>query len=180
MCQPAARDEPRPTDPPRFTERAKVPNSYTELPPDVTLRENPAGAARRETPPRPGVLVVDDDAALRDVLDIWLRQDGFEVWLAGCGREAIRHHRQHRHVIAAVVLDVHMPGMDGHQTLVALRELNPQVRCCFLSGDLGGYTEEQLRQAGAVAILRKPTELDEVARMVWLLAASAVKGLPGV
>ena len=101
------------------------------------------------------------------------------MWLAGCGQEAIRlSYRQHRPEIDAVVPDVRMLGLDGRQTLAALRELNPQVRCCFLSGDLGWYTEEQLRQAGAAGILTKLRGLNEVSRMVRLLAASAVKGLP--
>src|SRR5207302_8657366 len=87
-----------------------------------------------------GILVVEDQACLRDMLSIGLRQDGFAVWLAANGREAFDLYRCHHETIDVVLMDVHMPGLDGPQTLAVLQVLNPQIRCCFLSGDFGSYT----------------------------------------
>ena len=64
-----------------------------------------------------------------------------------------------------------MPGLDGPQTAKALRQLEPQLRVCFMSGDLGGYTDQKLRDLGALAVIPKPFRLAEIAPMLWELAA---------
>jgi CheY-like chemotaxis protein len=129
-----------------------------------------------------GILVVDDEEGVRGVLKVRMRQQGFTVWLAADGQEALDLYRRHREDIDVVLLDVRMPGRDGPQTLAALQQLNPQIRCCFMSGDLGSYTEERLRGLGAAAVLPKPFHLDEVAQALWELATHATSscgtGLP--
>jgi CheY-like chemotaxis protein len=140
--------------------------------PDVSLW-NPTPGVRGERTRRPGVLVVDDERCVRDVLGAWLRVEGFAVWLAASGREALALYGQHGGEIDAVMLDVRMPGLDGPQTLAALRELTPGVRACFLTGGFSPYTESQLREAGASAVLHKPARLDELAQVVRHLAEHA-------
>jgi CheY-like chemotaxis protein len=119
-----------------------------------------------------GILVVDDEACLRGVLDVGMRQEGFAVWVAAGGQEALDLYRAHHEAIDVVLLDVRMPGLDGPQTLAALQGVNPGVRCCFMTGDPGGYTEEGLKRLGAVAVHRKPFPLDEIARSLWQLAVN--------
>jgi CheY-like chemotaxis protein len=109
-----------------------------------------------------GILVVDDEAAVRALLDAALRQLGSMVWLAANGHEAIELYRQHGPEIGVVLLDVRMPGLDGPQTLSALQQLNAQVRCFFMSGDTGRYTAAELLGLGAVGILSKPFRLDGI------------------
>jgi CheY-like chemotaxis protein len=86
-----------------------------------------------------GVLVVDDNRLVRTMVQLGLERDGFDVWLASNGRDAIHLYRALRDRIAVVLLDVHMPGLDGPATLDALRRLNPDVLVCFMSGDTGDY-----------------------------------------
>ena len=117
-------------------------------------------------PRRCGILVVDDDENVRRLLTRWLPQQGFAVWPAAGGREALDLYRSHGAAIDAVLMDVRMPGMDGPQTLAALRGMNPRVRCCFMSGDLGGHTERSLWETGAAAVFWKPFRLAEVARVL--------------
>ncbi len=116
-----------------------------------------------ETTRKSGVLVADDEHAIRDVLDCGLRESGFSVWLAANGQEALDLYRDHRAQIDVVLLDVSMPRLDGPRTLAALRELTPELPCCFMSGDLGDYTETELRARGARAVLWKPFLLPDVA-----------------
>jgi two-component system, OmpR family, response regulator len=104
----------------------------------------------------PGVLVVDDSAAVRSVLETGLRRAGFSVWLAAHGLLAVELYRRHQDAIAVVLLDVAMPGLDGPQTLAALRQLCPAVRCCFITADPEPYTEEGLLRRGAERVFRKP------------------------
>jgi CheY-like chemotaxis protein len=126
--------------------------------------------AVRQLRDRLGVLVVDDEHLVRIMLQLGLERDGFDVWLASNGREAIELYRKEGENIAVVVLDVRMPGLDGPATLDVLRELNPGVRVCFISGDLGDYKPEALLQRGAAYVLTKPFHLNQLAHVLRLLA----------
>jgi CheY-like chemotaxis protein len=112
------------------------------------------------------VLVVDDEKMVRTVLALGLRSAGFAVWQAAGGREALEVYAENRDQIDVVLLDVRMPEMDGPQTFAALKELNAEVRCCFVSGDPGEYTVEGLLALGAVAYVSKPFSLAEVEKLV--------------
>ena len=138
-------------------------------PPQETGQDQPADspATSCATPRAYGILVVDDEWAVRAVLGVVLRAKGFALWLAADGHEAIDLYRRCHETIDVVLLDVRTPGWDGPQTLAALQEVNPQVRCCFMSGDLGSYTEQGLRDLGAAAVLQKPFRVTEVAQMLW-------------
>jgi CheY-like chemotaxis protein len=120
-----------------------------------------------------GVLVADDEACIRGVMNVAMRQQGFAVWLAANGQEAIDLYRLHHETIDVILLDVLMPGLDGPRTLAALQALNPWIRCCFMSGDLGSYTAETLENLGAAALLRKPFRLAEAARVLCEQASKA-------
>jgi CheY-like chemotaxis protein len=123
----------------------------------------------------PGVLVVDDEPLIQALLRAWLQRQGFEVWLASNGSEAIDLYRLHREAIAVVLLDVRMPGLDGPQTLDALRRLNPEVVACFMSGDTGCHQPAGLLERGARHLFAKPFHLDNLARTLWQLAHDVSK-----
>jgi CheY-like chemotaxis protein len=118
---------------------------------------------------RPGVLVVDDEHLVRIMVQLGLERDGFDVWLAANGQEAIQRYQAHRDRIGVVLLDIRMPGLDGPGTLDALRQVNPDVLVCFMTGELGGYTAEELRQRGAAHVIAKPFYLDHLANILRLL-----------
>jgi CheY-like chemotaxis protein len=123
-----------------------------------------------------GVLVADDDADVREVLNVSLLREGFSVWLAADGHEALDVYRDFSETIDVALLDVRMPGLDGPRTLAALRETNPQIRCCFMTGDLGSYTEQRLYRLGADVVFTKPFRLSDVAQVLRALAQLANSG----
>jgi CheY-like chemotaxis protein len=128
-------------------------------------------------PPRPyGILVVDDEPGVRGVLREALRQRGFAVWLAADGHDALEQYRHHREAIDLVLLDVRMPTPDGPQTLAMLRQVDPQVSFCFMSGELGDYTADGLRALGAAAVIAKPFRVAEAAQRLWELAGPCGMG----
>ena len=131
---------------------------------EIELSADPAPAAAAPADYR--ILVVDDDDGVRRFLAAGLPREGFDVWLAANGREAADLLRACRPAIDVVLMDVRMPGRDGPETLAALREQDPQVRCCFMSGDLGGHTEDGLRRLGTGAVLRKPFTMAEAGRVL--------------
>ena len=120
-----------------------------------------------------GVLIADDEVDVLDVLHERLRREGFSVWLAADGREAVALYRVYHETIDVVLLDVCMPGLDGPQTLAALQETTPQVRCCFMSGYLGEHFHKDLRGLGAAKVFAKPFLLDDVADVLGELARNA-------
>jgi two-component system response regulator MprA len=70
------------------------------------------------------LLVVDDDAGVREALELALTLDGFRVYTAGNGSEALRALKEGR--IDLVLLDVMLPGSDGYSVLREIRS-NPEL-----------------------------------------------------
>jgi len=108
----------------------------------------------------PTILVVDDEPVVVALLNAALKGQGFTVLPASGGEMAVELYRKLGQDIDLVLLDVRMPGMDGLATLAALRALNPAVLACFMTGDTGTYTGEELLQAGAATVFLKPFKLE--------------------
>jgi two-component system chemotaxis response regulator CheY len=102
------------------------------------------------------VLLVEEDKAVRDCLVLLLSNHGLLVRQAASGAEAVELYRMHTSSTGVVLLDVGMQGMDGPQTLSALQQIDPRVRCCFMTGGAGKYDESDLVAMGAVCVFHKP------------------------
>ncbi|MGA2051968.1 MAG: PAS domain S-box protein [Opitutales bacterium] len=102
------------------------------------------------------VLVVDDEASLRQAISVVLSQRGYTVIEAGDGYQAIEQMKRHGDKISAVVLDVMMPRLDGVATMKALREMRPDIRVIATSGVNHDTRVEALRQLGVQQFLLKP------------------------
>ena len=120
-----------------------------------------------------GILVVDDDHAVRASLRLGLSLYGFTVWLAASGREAIDFYRVHGDRVSVVLLNVCMPELDGLRTLDALREFNREVRACFMSSDTYGFHAEELLKRRTARFIPKPFRLGDLAKLLRLLSRSA-------
>ena len=121
------------------------------------------------------VLVVDDEPAVRESLERVLRHDGFEVDVAGDGREAIRRLALVRP--DAVVLDVLMPHIDGLEVCRRMRDTGDRTPVLMLTArDAVGDRVAGL-EAGADDYLPKPFALEELlARLRALLRRSGWDG----
>jgi DNA-binding NtrC family response regulator len=102
------------------------------------------------------VLLVEEDRAVRECLVVLLRDHGLFARQAATGAEAVELFRMHTASTGVVLLDVGMKGMDGPQTLIALQQIDPGVRCCFMTGGSGKYDESALMAMGAACVFRKP------------------------
>jgi two-component system OmpR family response regulator len=105
--------------------------------------------------PMPTILVVDDNLAIRSLLLLGLKKEGVTVLSAADGIRALEIYRENAERIDLVLLDMEMPGLDGPKTFVALQKIDPEVRCCFLTGH-SGYSAETAASLGAIAIFGKP------------------------
>jgi PAS domain S-box-containing protein len=104
------------------------------------------------------VLVVEDEAEVREVARHMLRSFGFDTLLATDGRDALDQMQRAGSAVNAVLLDLSMPHMGGQETFRRLRELDRDLPVIIMSG----YTEEsvaaQFSEAGSglTAFLQKP------------------------
>jgi CheY-like chemotaxis protein len=114
--------------------------------------------------PDPIVLVVDDDLPIRTLMKNLLREFRFQPLTAGSGEEAVAVARERRPDV--VLLDLHMPGMSGEETLAALRSeagltFTPVV---ILTGE--PVSDEQLHSLGAWAGIQKPFDLPALVDLI--------------
>src|SRR5215207_4566307 len=105
-----------------------------------------------------GILVVDDEPSVRDVLTALLEDEGYLVRTAGNGREALATLRTWQP--ALILLDLMMPGMDGLAFRAAQRVegLRLEVPTVVLSAARDATT--QAAQIGAVAVIPKPFDVE--------------------
>lgn len=103
------------------------------------------------------VLVVDDDAAVRGILERILVREGHQAFLAANGREAIDAVGPSRFDL--IITDINMPDMNGIELILELEGRCPGVPVLAISG--GGLIDarsllEDARHLGAVEIIEKP------------------------
>ena len=101
------------------------------------------------------VLIVDDDAAVRDFAEDTLARAGFEVLTAGDGREGIETFRKFAERIRVVILDRTMPAIGGEEAFQAIRQIRPDARVILVSGYLEDRAVGPLR-ASLTGFLKKP------------------------
>jgi CheY-like chemotaxis protein len=125
--------------------------------------------------PAPVVLVVDDDATIRRLLQITLETEGFTVTTAGDGVEGLRM-AQEAPRPDLVLLDIMMPGMDGLQVCHTLKNdpATADTPVVLLSAKAQSHDIELGMRVGANDYITKPPDLlDLVARVRQLLPVAA-------
>jgi DNA-binding response OmpR family regulator len=120
----------------------------------------------------PGILLVEDDKELREMLRISLLRHKYSILEAENGKDAIAHFRPA--VTDLVVTDLIMPEEDGLKVIMKLRELKPGLKIIAISGGGKAGPGSYLNMAkalGADAIFSKPFSINElIARIESLLA----------
>lgn len=84
------------------------------------------------------VLVVDDEVAIREVLNASLEDDGYKIMLAESGEDAVKLLTKHKLKIRGLVTDIPLGGerkMSGWEIARHARELNPEIAIVYMSGD---------------------------------------------
>lgn len=117
------------------------------------------------------ILVIDDSEIVLQALEASLAGGDYVVDLAHGGREGIARAQEHRYDL--IYLDLVMPGMDGIETCRALKQLQPEAKCVFMTGvfdgDMTKREAEFLKAGGEHYFLYKPFSREEI-----LLAAASL------
>src|SRR5579883_2911523 len=108
------------------------------------------------------VLVVDDEAMIRQTTQAALEAYHYKVLTANDGIEAIALYAQHRDAIRLVLVDMMMPLMDGLTTIRTLQRMNPQVKTLALSGLLSRTQIPELEDLHVPTVLSKPFTTKEL------------------
>jgi len=108
------------------------------------------------------ILIVDDEASMRESLRDWLLEDGYDVGLAADGKEAIAKAKEKKWEV--ILLDLKMPGMDGIETLKRLKgeEVDTEAEIIMMTAYATVDTAVQAMKTGAFDYIVKPFDPDEV------------------
>ena len=119
------------------------------------------------------ILIVDDSGLARRMTRQMLQEFGYETEEASDGAEALERYVLHRHDL--VLLDMVMHGMYGLEVLTKLKELNPDLPVVIATADIQKSTREEVKAAGAAAVVNKPLNKEELANVVkTVLSGGAV------
>ena len=130
----------------------------------VPVREEPKGAGT--------VLIVDDEVYLRRAARSILEHFGFSVIEAENGDEALARYREAEEPIAAVLLDMTMPGMSGEETFRRLRQIAPEVTVILSSGYNEIEATRRFTAKGLAGFLQKPYTASQLGEYVAQVIAA--------
>jgi PAS domain S-box-containing protein len=112
------------------------------------------------------ILVVEDEAFVRRLVERVLVRFGYRVIIAVDGREAVEKYEEHRNAIRLVLMDMVMPEMNGKEAAGKIRQLSPTVKILFTSG----YAADILQYRGGLEeeteIIAKPVHPLELLKKV--------------
>ena len=131
----------------------------TPLPATSEVIRPPAG--RQEY-----VLLVDDEESMQDLGRELLEEEGYRVLIASNGLDAVHLYGQRSAEIQLVILDLVMPGMDGGQTYLELRKINPHLKVFFCTGYMPDQVISALLEEESLKALQKPFNPENFVRMV--------------
>jgi CheY-like chemotaxis protein/HPt (histidine-containing phosphotransfer) domain-containing protein len=106
--------------------------------------------------PVPTILVVDDEPSLRCFAEALLQDLGYAALLAESGRAAVQLLLEKPEAVAAVLLDMTMPGMRPEETFRLLREIRPDLPVIILSGDTESAVRERFGPNSIAGYIQKP------------------------
>lgn len=126
------------------------------------------------------ILVVDDEAEIRNLTAEALYDFDYQILLAASGEEAVSLYADRARTIDMVILDLNMPGMGGYQCLRELLALDPGVRVLVASGYSAPGQHAEVMEQGAAGFIGKPYLLNELlAKVTEVLGCERRKSVFG-
>lgn len=121
-----------------------------------------------QVPRRPKIAVVDDDPAVRSILERWLREDGCDPAVFAGGDEFVESLRSEDYDL--LLLDLMMPAPNGVQTLQSVRMLRPSLDVVIVTAFFDTRLMDEALELGPLTILKKPVERESLQHIVANLA----------
>ncbi len=106
------------------------------------------------------MMLVDDEERYLQTTAKLIEKKGYQILTAKSGKEALETLKSQK--VHVMVLDMKMPGMDGNETLKAVKELYPLMKIIILTGHAGMDSAMDGIKSGAFDFLIKPVDLDQI------------------
>jgi two-component system, cell cycle sensor histidine kinase and response regulator CckA len=115
------------------------------------------------------ILVVDDEADIREITKITLEIYNYRVLTANNGVEALAVYMQYQQGISVVLMDMMMPIMDGETAIRRIKTINSAVKVIATSGVFSNNRIMEITELGVKAFLLKPCAIEELLQTISLL-----------
>jgi DNA-binding NtrC family response regulator len=110
------------------------------------------------------ILLVDDEKDFLEVMSERIEARGMDVTTADSAEKALKSVESGG--FDAIILDLKMPGMDGLQTLKAIKQKNPDLQVILLTGHATVEKGIEAMKLGAMDFLEKPADLDKLTEII--------------
>ncbi len=112
------------------------------------------------------ILVIDDEALLRNTARAILEECGYNIILAESGAQGIQIYKERCNDIKGVLLDIVMPRMSGKETFIQLKEFDPNIKVLLASGFKQDERVRSILEMGGRGFVQKPYDLEKLCRAV--------------
>ncbi len=110
------------------------------------------------------ILVVEDEAVVRESVKDWLVEDGYDVECVESGEEALEKIKEGE--FGVIVLDLRLPGIDGLQVFEHAKELKAETKGIIITAYPSKETQEKARRLGLLDYLAKPFKVDDLEKTI--------------
>lgn len=110
------------------------------------------------------ILLVEDEAVVRESVREWLVDDGYEVECVGTGEEALEKIKEEE--FGVIVLDLKLPGIDGLQVFEEAKGLKPETKGVIITAYPSKESKEKARRLGLLDFLAKPFRVEDLEKLI--------------
>lgn len=146
----------------------KEPGTLAEVTETFEDREPDGRAEHIET-----LLFVEDEPRQLQLMQSFLKDEGFTVLTARDGAEAVKVHRRFKDEIAVVILDLGLAKLNGWEAFQKMKKLNPQLKGILASGYLSSEVDSQVATGALSGVVKKPYQPGEILAKIEAAIRSA-------
>ena len=115
-------------------------------------------------PKKKKILIVEDEAVMRESVRDWLIEDGYEVECVETGEEALKRIKEGE--FGVVVLDLRLPGIDGLEVYEQAKDLRPETQGVIITAYPSKETREKAQSLGLLNYLAKPFKVEDLEKTI--------------
>jgi len=110
------------------------------------------------------ILLVEDEAIVRESVRDWLTEDGYDVECVETGEKALERIKKAK--FGVIVLDLRLPGIDGLQVFEHAKELTPETKGVIITAYPSKETREKAQKLGLLDYLAKPFRVEDLEKTI--------------